>query len=99
MIIICEMLVNEFFKLSSRRIALMGKIVPDFDKFIPTSKADLYIGEQKIKTINLLGEDRFSGGNDEKRKGLRSVRTGDDITNELNTKGDKPIKLVIYIED
>lgn len=99
MIITYEMLVNEFFKLSAGHIALVGKIVPDLDKFISTSKADLYIGEQKVKTINILGEDRFSGGNEEARRGIRSVRTDDDITNELNTKGDKPIKLVIYIED
>jgi hypothetical protein len=93
------MLVKEFFKLSAGHIAFVGKIVPDFDKLISTTKADLYIGEQKIKTINILGEDRFSGGDEEKRKGLRSVRTGDDITNELNAKGDKPIKLVIYVEN
>lgn len=97
MVITCEMLVKEFFKLSAG-IAFVGKIVPDLNEFIPVTKADLYIGEQKIKTIDILGEDRFSGGNEEKRKGLRSVRTGDDITNELNTKSDKPIKLVIYLE-
>ena len=99
MIITCEMLVKEFFKLSAGHIALVGKIVPDLGMFIPTTKADLYLGEQKIKTINILGEDRFSGGSEEKRKGLRSLRTADDITKELNAKGDKPIKLVIYIDN
>ena len=99
MTITCEMLVKEFFILSAGHIAFVGKISPDLDKLIPTAKADLYLAEQKIKTINILGEDRFSGGNDEKRKGLRSVRTVDDIANELNAKGDKQIKLVIYIEN
>ncbi|MBV9576620.1 MAG: hypothetical protein JO149_08350 [Gammaproteobacteria bacterium] len=99
MIITYEMLVNEFFNLSTGHIVLVGKIMPDLDKFISTTKADLYIGKEKIKTINILGEDRFSGGNEEKRKGLRVLRTTNDIVNELNAKGDKPIKLVIYIEN
>ncbi len=98
MITTYEMLVNDFFKLSSGQIALVGKMSPSLDKFIPATKADLYIGEQKIETINILGEDRFSGGDEEKRKGLKSVRTGDDIITALNAKGDKSINLVIYIK-
>lgn len=97
MMVLCEMFVSEFFKLSVGHIALVGTIIPDIDKFIPNSKADLYIGGQKIKTINIIGEDRFSGGDAEKRKGRRSVRTDDGIINELKANGNKEIKLVIYI--
>jgi hypothetical protein len=97
MIIKCEMFVSEFFKLSVGHIALVGTIIPDIDKFIPNTRADLYIGDQKVKTINIIGEDRFSGGDAERRQGRRSVRTDDDITDELKTKGNKEIKLVIYI--
>lgn len=97
MITKCEMLVSEFFKLSVEHIALVGTIIPDIDKFIPNTRADLYIGGQKVKTINIIGEDRFSGGDAERRQGRRSVRTDDDITDELKTKGNKEIKLVIYI--
>mgnify|MGYP003402677608 FL=1 len=98
MITTCEMFVSEFFKLSVGHIALVGTIIPDVDKFIPNSKADLYIGDQKVKTINIIGEDRFSGGDAEKRQGRRSVRTDNDIINELTVKGNKEIKLVIYIK-
>jgi hypothetical protein len=87
-----EMFVSKFFKLYSGHIALVGKIVPDIDKFISDSKADLYIGEEKVKTINIMGEDRFSGGDVEKIHRRRSVRTDDDIINELKAKGDKEVK-------
>lgn len=94
----CEMFVSDFFELSVGHIALVGKIVPDVIKLIPKSNADLYIGGKKIKTINIIGEDRFSGGDKEKREGKRSIRTDDDIIDELKSRGDKEIKLVIYIK-
>ncbi len=48
------MLVNEFFKLSAGHIAFVGQIEPNLDRFIRASKADLYIGGQKVKAINIL---------------------------------------------
>lgn len=46
MITTCEMFVSEFFKLSVGHIALVGRIIPDIDKYIPNSKADLYRGSK-----------------------------------------------------
>ncbi len=40
---ICEMNVNDFFKLSSGHIAFVREVIPNRDKFIADSKADLYI--------------------------------------------------------
>ena len=94
--IICEMFVTDFFKLSSGHIALTGNIIPNIEKFVPKSRADVYFGEQKVRTINLIGEDRFSGVDEAKRQGRRSVRTDDDIFSELKSKGNKEIKLIIY---
>lgn len=93
--ILCEMHVLEFFKLSSEHIALVGKIKPDINEFISGSKADLYIDDNHIKTITLIGEDRFSGGDREKRAGKRAVRTEDDIY-ELLSNSLNNIKLIIY---
>jgi hypothetical protein len=93
--IICEMLVSGFFKLSSGHTAITGNIIPNIEKFIPKCKADIYIGGQKIQTIDLIGEDRFSGVDEEVRQGKRSVRTADNIS-ELNSKNDKEVKLIIY---
>lgn len=92
------MLVVEFFKLSTGQIALVGNVAPDLDMFIPACKADLYIDKQKIRTIQLIGEDRFLGVNEEKRQGKRSVRTEDDIIYELQTKGNKEARLIIFID-
>ena len=94
--IICEMFISDFFKLSSGHIALVGRMVPDVESFIFKCKADLYIGNKKIKTINLIGEDRFSGVDKEKNRGIRAVRTEDDIITYLNEKGNGEIKLVIF---
>ena len=69
MIITCEMLVNDFFKLSVGHIAFVGKIVPDMDKFIPTSKADLYIGEKKLKLLIYWEKIDFPGGMRKKERG------------------------------
>ncbi len=92
------MIVKNFFKLSAGHIALVGSIVPESHEYIFPSKADLYIDAQKIRTINIIGEDRFAGGNQEVIKGLRSIRTNDDILSQLISNSDKPIKLVIFIK-
>lgn len=95
--IISEMYVNDFFKLSTGHIVLVGKIVPDIEKFIGESKADLCINGKKIQTIHILGEDRFSGVNEEVRQGKRAIRTDDDISAILNAKIHEEIKLIIYM--
>jgi hypothetical protein len=93
----CKMYISDFFKLSTGHVALVGKLVPDIEKFIPKSKADLYVSGQKIKTINIIGEDRFSGVDEKIRQGNRAIRTDDDIISDMNTKPNQEIKLIIYI--
>ena len=96
---LCEMKVLEFFNLSAGHIAFVGKIVPDIKKLITQTKADLYIEGIKLKTINIIGEDRFSGGNEDKRNGMRSIRTDDDIIDVLKSYHGKAIKLIFYIKN
>jgi hypothetical protein len=95
--IICEMRVDDFFNLSTGHIALVGKIIPNIEKFITKSKADLYVGNAKIKTIHIIGEDKFSGVNESIKQEKRAVRTDDDIIADLRTKI-REIKLIIYID-
>ena len=95
MSVLCEMYIKDFFRLSSGSVAIIGHIVPDIKNFIPSnSKADLYINDAKIKTINIVGEDRLSGGDESKRQGKRAVRTDSDIPNVLDSTSNA--KLVIY---
>lgn len=92
---LCEMLISDFFKLSSGHTAIVGKLIPNFPLFIPNNcKADLYIAGKKVKTINIIGEDRFSGVNETKRQGRRSVRTDSEISQELANL--KEAKLIIF---
>lgn len=93
-----EMLVNEYFKLSIGHIAFTGKIVPDIDLFIPKCEADLYIGKEKIKRINILGEDRFVRSHRDKRTNKKSARTDEDIYTELKESNHKKIKLIFLIK-
>ena len=95
----CEMKVLEFFHLSGGQIAFVGEIVPDINQFITQATADLYIENEKIKTIKIIGEDRFSGGDEEKRKGKRAIRTDDDIMSVLKLSSGKEIKLIIQLSD
>lgn len=94
--ILCEMRVIEFFKFSSGSIALVGTLEPNINKFISNCKADLYVDGHHIKTITLVGEDFFSGGDREKHVGKRAVRTADDIYEQLSNSLDNNIKLTIY---
>lgn len=94
--VICEMYISEFFKLSSGDVALVGRMSPNIDYFVPNnSKADLYIAGQKAHTLNILGEDRFSGVNEAQRQGKRALKVNDcdDLCKIL---AQKDIKLVIY---
>jgi hypothetical protein len=93
--ILCEMLISDLFRLSSGHVAIVGKLFPDIENFIPNnSKADLYVAGEKIKTINILGEDRFSNVDETKRQGRRSVRTDTEIPKELDASSEA--KLIIF---
>ncbi len=91
----CELLVSDFFKLSVGHIALVGKIIPGSTRRISSTKADLYVNGEKIRTIKILGEDLFLGAN--KRRDIRSIRTDDAIENELINVNQKKVKLIIYL--
>lgn len=92
-----EMYVLEYFKLSVGQIAFVGEIIPNINKFIPNCKADLYVGQSKVRTINIIGEDRFSGGDHDSRLAKRSLRTDADIANELKDMGKENIKLIFEV--
>ena len=89
------MLINDLFRLSSGHVAFVGRLEPNIDYFVPSnSKADLYVSGKNIKTINIVGEDRFSGVDESKRQDKRSIRTDSVIPTELsNLSG---AKLIIY---
>ncbi len=92
--ILCEMFISGLFKLSSGHMAIVGKISPDIESFIPdNSKAELYVSGERIKTINIMGEDRFSGVDQVKRQGQRSVRTDTEIPEKLDAS---KAKLIIF---
>lgn len=93
--VLCEMFVKHFFRLSSGHIAIVGSLVPNINSFIPpNSRADLYLSGKKIKTINIIGEDRFSGVDESIRQQKRSIRTDSEIPKEFNLQSNA--KLVIY---
>ncbi len=95
--IMCEMFISELFFLSSGHIAIVGKVTPNVKYYIPDdSIADLYVSGKKIKTIQIIGEDRFSGVDEEKPQGRRSLRTNSDIPKNLSGLPD--VKLVIFDE-
>ena len=95
MSVLCEMYIKDFFRLSSGHVAIVGNVVPDIENFIPSnSKADLYVDDEKVKTINIVGEDRFSGVDELRRQGKRSVRTDSAIPGALSSASNA--KLVIY---
>jgi len=58
---------------------------------------NLYVGDEKVQAIYIIGEDRFSGGDEKQRKGIRSVRISDDISPMLDNIGNKKIKLIFPI--
>jgi len=93
---ICEMLVSNYFKLSTGHIALVGTMKPDLDELLSRCKAYLYIGNKKVRSINIVGEDKFNRVKEEVRQNRRSVRTADDICEELKLAGNGQIKLVFY---
>lgn len=93
---ICEMLVTNYFKLSTGHIALAGTMNPDLDELLSRCKAYLYIGNKKVRSINIVGEDKFNRVNEEVRQNRRSVRTTDDIYEELSSAGNKQVHLVFY---
>lgn len=93
--VLCEMLISEFFWLSSGQVAIVGKIQPLIKSFIPAdSKADLYEDNKKIQTIHIIGEDRFFGVNEIKRQGKRAVRTDSELSKDL--KGLANLKLIFW---
>ncbi len=93
--VLCEMFINDFFKLSSGHIAIIGDLTPDVESFIPNnSKADLYVAGKKVKAINIIGEDIFSGVDKAKQRAQRSVRTDTDIPRDL--KAMRNAKLIIF---
>lgn len=94
--VVCELFVSSYFQLSSGYTVLVGKMKPNVAHFIANFKADLYIDDKKIMTISLVGEDRFSGVDESKRKDVRAVRTEDKIESVLRNSESKEIKLVIW---
>ncbi len=93
----CEMIVNNFFQLSSGHIVLTGIIIPDIQTFILKCKADLYINGEKAKELSIIGEDRFSGCRNGQKE--RAIRTDSDIINVLKKNLIKDeIKLIIPID-
>lgn len=94
---ICKMQVQEFFKLSTGQIALVGEVTPNIEKFISKCDADLYIDGQKITSVHIVGEDIFSGVNKDIQKNKRSVRTNDNIIDQLRAKKGHDIELIILV--
>lgn len=91
----CEMLVSEIFRLSSGHVAIVGNLNPNIEGLIPNNcGADLYVSGKKVQRINIVGEDRFSGGDETMRKGRRSVRTDSKISKDLSIADG--MKLVIF---
>lgn len=95
---ICEMIVTDYFKLSSGHIAFIGIFDPDLDFSLNECKAQLYINNKKIKVIDVLGEDVFSGVKKEVQQKRRAIRTSDNIYDELKLANDKSLKLIFYYE-
>lgn len=94
--IICEMFISDFFKLSTGHIALVGKMLPNIEEPISKSKADLYIADSKVKTIDIIGEDRFIRADKEKLQDKRAIRTNENIIDILKVSANKKMRLVIY---
>ncbi len=92
-----EMLVNEYFKISSGHIAFVGEITPRFESFIGDCNAHLYIEDEFQKLIHIIGEDRFVRTGEKNDTTKRAVRTDENIYEELKLAGDKKIKLVFVI--
>ncbi len=90
-----EMTVIEYFKLSTGEIAFVGNVVPSNSIIMPKSKAEIFVNGKKVKTISIIGEDRFIGIDDSIKKNKRSIRVRDEIgyIDENST-----IKLRIYTE-
>ena len=93
---ICEMLVTNYFRLSTGHIAMAGTMKPNLDELLSQCKAYLYIGDRKIRTISIVGEDKFNRVNEEVRQNRRAVRTIDDIYGDLQTSSKEQIRLVFY---
>ena len=92
--ILCEMNIQEIFHFSTGHTAFVGLLVPNIDTYITsTHKADLLVNDKKIKSINIIGEDIFSGGNKRKQGQKRSIRTDTDIS---KIQREDNMKLIIY---
>ena len=98
---ICEMLLTRYFKYSKEHVALIGIMQPNLDAILMECKADLYVDNEKLYSINILGEDYDFVTLDEATNVLqRLVITSDDIYDELklinNAEIIREIKLVFY---
>lgn len=96
--ILCEMNVSDYFKLSTGHTALVGIVEPDLDEVLGKCKAYLYIGDKKLHTIDIIGEDEFNRVNEGVRKSRRAVRTLDNVAEDLDKANGQQIKLVFYSE-
>ncbi len=94
--IVCEMQISEYFKLSSNHIALVGKIAPDGPHDLVNCKADLYVNDQKIKTISIIGEDRLIRVDKEKNQTRRSILTVDNVVEDIKLLPNIKVTLVLY---
>ena len=50
-----EMILTDYFKLSTGHFALVGRMTPDVKELINKCKADLFIGNKKNRSINIVG--------------------------------------------
>lgn len=91
-----EMIVKNYFKLSIGHIALVGEIAQYENTFLRKCKAYLYVGDKKISSINIIGEDMFSGVNKDIWQKNRAVRTDDPIYETLKAIKNDQIKLIFY---
>ena len=93
---ICEMLVSDYFKLSIGHTVIVGTIKPDLDNILGKCKADLYIGDKKQATIDILGEDQLNRVNEDIRRNRKVVRTMDDVSDDLKSVGSEKVILVFF---
>ena len=94
--LICEMQLTDYFKLSTGHVALVGRLDEGYNEPLNKCQAYLYIGDKKVRSIHIVGEDQFSRVDESMRQGRRSVRTTDDVYQDLKSAKGEKIKLVFY---
>ena len=93
-----EMILANYFRLSTGQIILEGYIKPNLNQPITACMADLFVNDLKLCSINIVGENRLTGENKKISQEFRSVRTNNDIYALLQFFSDQKIKLVFDIK-